>query len=724
MKKGLSIFLIFGRSICYLLFLMSALILSSCSGDGDRNPDSDELTVTGIEDDTTTRKSKTWNWGCRENNESADCEYRYAINKKSSHTFSSSDDYDDDDDATTEEGLDGKYYIHVQAKSDDTDEESSVARAFVTLDNTLPDDPDPSDFKAPSPSDEIPTKVTVESLEAGDRVHIYVVGGPDEEDDTENSSFLGNVWGAITSNVNLTSAATTTTIVTSSNVCADDDNEVGLGTVARGKTEVTVDVNTKKGEHEYYATITDEAGNKSACIKVFTYENTSAPEPPTPTACPSIKPLPHWKFVEGLCRPSCGSIAGHAGYGGLGPDGDVGTADDPHVLTTSVEACSDLTARGHSDWEEFSIEDGGRTISSNDAHEVAERGGVCCSRGSAVDATAAPEVLGLEPDSTPRLSKTFTWSCNRSSNCRYRYTINEYSSHVFPEDEAYTNTTTITKTGATRRTKYYLHVQAAAGSRESEVKSVSFILSAPTPPRVTGLANDSVPKASKTWNWGCDKGSCTYRYAINKSQTHQFSNNENYTSTRTATKRITSASDNGTYYLHIQVKDANNNESEIFKFLAVLEVAGTGGDVEVTGLSHDTNGGRSKEWDWGCNKSSCTYRHVINTAQNHDFTNEDLYNSTQTATKTITAASENNTYYLHVQAKDSNNNESDVETVLVVLNISVVIQTVYVTGLSHDDTPKKSKTWTWGCNRSPCTYRHAINQSQTYTFSRGGYKLN
>ena len=378
-----------------------------------------------------------------------------------------------------------------------------------------------------------------------------------------------------------------------------------------------------------------------------------------------------------------------------------------------------MTANGYSDWVEFYIEDGGQTISSNDAFEVAERGGVCCKRGTASNAFSPPVVTGLEHDLEPELEKTFTWECDQS-NCKYRYAINKYSSHTFLESTAYTNTTTITKAHGDRRAKYYLHVQAASLSRESAVRSVSFILMPPVPPKVIGLEDDPTPKAVKVWRWNCDKGSCTYRYAINQNQNHTFTN-ESYGQDRIATKRITNANENGTYYLHVQAMDSDSNESEVETVLAILEIS-TSEEIHVTGLSHDTNAGSSKTWNWGCDSSSCTYRHVINQNQEHTFTNEDLYNSTQRAGKTITSASENGTYFLHVQAKDANNNESEVETVVVVLEIAIVINDVFVTGLSHDTNAGASKTWNWGCDKSSCTYRYVINQSQSHTFAgSGGY---
>ena len=690
-----------GRLCICLLFLM----LAAC-GDDERGPASVGVMVTGLEDDETVRKAKTWNWDCEEDGEEVDCEYRYTVTKTASHDFED-DDYEEDQSATTIDGLDGKHYIHVQAKSEETEEESEVATVSVTLDNTLPNEPDPNNFEVPASSVDSQVRITVKNLTAGDTVRIYV----DDPDDTGSSGFLSNAWSLVSPVFNLMSMTSS-----DNTVCSDEDNKVGEATVGSGQTEVVIDVDVNVSENEYYAVIEDPVGNVTACVKVFTYENIFVPEPPAPTACSSIKESSSdWKFAsndaqngnakteEGLCRPKCLEIARLAGYSGS------------YERDVDSDTCKESTKNGRSDWEEFEIEDGGQTISSNDASEVAERGGVCCKRGTASNPISPPMVTGIETDTTPRLEKTFTWDCDRVTGCEYRYAINKYSAHTFPESTKYTPTTTVTKTHGDRRTKYYLHVQAASSFQESAVKSISFVLIPPVPPKVTGLEDDPTPKASKTWTWGCDKSSCTYRYVINQDQTHTFTN-EAYGSDTTATKTITSASDNGTYYLHVQAMDSESNESEVETVLAVFEISADG-DTHVTGLMHDTNAGSSKTWNWGCDKGSCTYRYAINQDQEHTFTNEDLYDSTTTETKSISSASENGTYFLHVQAKDSAGNESDVRTVVVVLEIGTAINDVFVTNLNHDTNAGSSKTWNWGCNKRACTYRHVVNQNPTHTFS-------
>ncbi|HVJ66142.1 MAG TPA: tandem-95 repeat protein [Bdellovibrionota bacterium] len=84
-----------------------------------------------------------------------------------------------------------------------------------------------------------------------------------------------------------------------------------------------------------------------------------------------------------------------------------------------------------------------------------------------------------------------------------------------------------------------------------------------TAPTVTGLANDSVLAHSKTWNWGCSE-TCTYRYLINT--TASSSPSGAYDGTDTATQ----ATGTGTYYIHVQAKDAAGNESAVVHVSALL----------------------------------------------------------------------------------------------------------------------------------------------------------
>ncbi|HEX2949187.1 MAG TPA: hypothetical protein VHV83_06415 [Armatimonadota bacterium] len=86
-----------------------------------------------------------------------------------------------------------------------------------------------------------------------------------------------------------------------------------------------------------------------------------------------------------------------------------------------------------------------------------------------------------------------------------------------------------------------------------------------TAPAVTGLANDSTPAKSKTWNWGCNEASCTYRWVIDKISNTSPSNAYG------ATVSDSQAIGNGTYYIHVQAKDAAGNESAVVHVSAIID---------------------------------------------------------------------------------------------------------------------------------------------------------
>ena len=684
--------------ISRLCFCLLFLILASCGDDNDRTPASSTVKIIGLENEKKAKQFQDWTWSCQENNKKASCTYRYAVNDKSAHTFDANVKYQNKATATTK-GLnlkDGKYYIHVEGKSVSSERRSSVTSASVTLDNTPPEDPVSSSFEAPDSSDKATIEITVESVSAGDQVKIYVEGGSNNR-----SSFLENIISFFSQrNVD-------------SDICVEE-NEVGSGTVSSGKTEITIDVNTRVGEHNYYATVTDEAGNPSACVQAFTYSNTSTTTTP-PVSTPGdvqVTGLAHDTDAGNSKTWSWGCNKSSCTYRYVINQSSSHTFRSSDSYGSTTRATKGITSSSQNGTYYIHVQ--ARDSDGN----VSEVKSVLAILN--ISTSGDVRVTGLAHDTSPKASKTWSWGCNKSS-CTYRYVINQSRTHTFRSSDSYGSARTATKSisSSSEDGTYYIHVQARDSSGNvSEVKSVLVTLRTEITTSdvlVTGLSHDTTPKASKTWRWGCNKSSCTYRYVINQSSSHTFRSSDSYGSARTATKRITSSSEDGTYYIHVQARDSNGNVSGVESVLAILEIEAVS-DVQVTGLSHDTSPKASKTWTWGCNKRSCTYRYAINQNSTHTFSSGS-YASINTATKRITSSSEDGTYYIHVQARDSNSNESEVESVLAILEVETARSDVQVTGLEHDVDPKASKTWTWDCNKSSCTYRYVINQNSTHTFS-------
>jgi hypothetical protein len=84
-----------------------------------------------------------------------------------------------------------------------------------------------------------------------------------------------------------------------------------------------------------------------------------------------------------------------------------------------------------------------------------------------------------------------------------------------------------------------------------------------TAPNITGLSNDTTQTNSKIWTWGADEPA-TFRYLIDDKPDSIPAGD--YSNTTTATQ----SGVNGTYYIHVQVKDTAGNESEIVTVSAVL----------------------------------------------------------------------------------------------------------------------------------------------------------
>lgn len=106
----------------------------------------------------------------------------------------------------------------------------------------------------------------------------------------------------------------------------------------------------------------------------------------------------------------------------------------------------------------------------------------------------------------------------------------------------------------------------------------------PSKPKVevTGITNSSTPQNS--WTWSCSNPACTFRHFINQqSESYEFPNNHNYDDENTAQKSDVE----GNYYLHIQAKDSNNNESEV---KTVSIVIGQEGQNDFFAKQLDTGG--------------------------------------------------------------------------------------------------------------------------------------
>ena len=157
--------------------------------------------------------------------------------------------------------------------------------------------------------------------------------------------------------------------------------------------------------------------------------------------------------------------------------------------------------------------------------------------------------------------------------------------------------------------------------------------------------------------------------SINLQLLIHFPSTRNYTSTISITRNVGSSSSGttltpGTYYLHVQAKDQYDVESEVEAASFTLRSTSTR-ILEVVGLVSDTTPTSSKTWNWNCDNPPCTFRSVINRSPSHTLSG--AYNNDTDTMKDLLSGEQEGVYYLHVQARDSDNVESEAKRVSFIL---------------------------------------------------------
>jgi len=169
--------------------------------------------------------------------------------------------------------------------------------------------------------------------------------------------------------------------------------------------------------------------------------------------------------------------------------------------------------------------------------------------------TIPPVITGLNDTSNPVKETTWLWDASDITSTKYRYRVN--TSPTWTPEGNFTDTKTDTLKD--QEGTWYVHVQGMdAAGNIGEVKTASVILDN-TPPVITGLENDTTPSNRKRWDWAsADASTVTYRYAVDKNTT--WPNPDGSFSNITSAVAIGKS---GTWYLHVQAKDAAGNLSEV-----------------------------------------------------------------------------------------------------------------------------------------------------------------
>ncbi len=648
--------------------------------------DNTKPSVKGLSNDHVIRMSKPWDWGCNDET-SPTCTYQFAVTTTRNHTFDNS--YGVTANHTLYGGQ-GTYYLHVQAK-DEAGNESEIKSVSVNLDNVKPVVTELSDDSTAAKSrtwnwgcDKAPCTYRFVINQSSNHVFsgdLYKTMNPPTASQTSGTGIfwihvqakdeIGNESSVVSVSAVLDNTLPIVTSLSSDSsprqaktwTWGCNKNNCSYRFAVNRLTNHTFQTTSNYGPiHTKTVNTTDNGigtvwlhvqakdgmNNESSVVSVSAALNDTPLTVTRLSSDPSPTKSKTWNWS---CSESPSSNCTYRF--------EINRSAAPHTFPSGKSYGSTTTASKSS---------GDGTWYLHVQAKSAVKGESVVESVSVVLDNTIPTLTGLADDNIVQPSKTWDWGCSETSpsNCEYRSVVNQSANHSFSANTPYGST--IIASQSSGNGTYYLHVQARdTAGNVSGVTSVSVTLDN-SGPEVTELANDSTPAKFKTWNWSCNEPSpsdCTYRSAVNKSPDHGFPDDTAYGSTTTASK----SSGNGKWYLHVQVKDAANNKSNVVSVSAILDNTAP----TLTGLADDDTPAKSKIWEWSCNET-CTYRYHISQCEDsppddgdacktHTFAGAEPYDA-DTKTESQTG---DGTWYIHVQAKDGAGNESQVTSVSVEL---------------------------------------------------------
>jgi Bacterial Ig-like domain len=236
-----------------------------------------------------------------------------------------------------------------------------------------------------------------------------------------------------------------------------------------------------------------------------------------------------------------------------------------------------------------------------------------------------------------------------------------------------------------------------------------------TAPAVTGLVDSVTPKKSHSWSWSCNDLPCTYSVVVDQLAS------TSPTGTYAAAASASQPSGDGTYRVHVIARDAAGNTSVVAHASALIDNTPPAPPSSVTLVDPASSPGSdptpkisiggvaagelvSVYTDSECQASSLKASGtVLASASSIDLTASDL--------------GADGAKVLYSQSVDVAGNISSCSSALASYTLDTTAPSV--TGLANDSTPALSKTWSWGCSESPCTYAYVIDQLATTDPSSG-----
>jgi len=360
--------------------------------------DTEAPSLTGLSNDSTPTRSKTWSWGC---SEAAGCEYQFVIDQNvgtepSGAYFSST--------TTTQNSGDGVHYLHIRVR-DPIGNASTVHHYSFVMDNTAPGSPVLA-FVAglSSPTSDSTPGFQVSALSTGDTVSIH----------TDASCSVGALRG--------------------SGVTAGPS--IGLTSSA-----------LPDGSYTFYVQATDQAGNTSACVSPLALSVDTTP-PAAPTSLVWLNPA---------VSPSNDTTLEIRVGGVTAGDTIEVFADDSCSLPTFKGSSVVAAASTSVDITTSALGDGVYFFYAQ-AVDAAGNRSPCFADGaltSMVVDTVAPALTGLANDGVPRTVKNWSWGCSQAP-CQYEFVIDQ-SAGTEPSGGYFSGTSASQSSGDG---VYFLHIRA------------------------------------------------------------------------------------------------------------------------------------------------------------------------------------------------------------------------------------------------------------------------
>jgi hypothetical protein len=301
-----------------------------------------------------------------------------------------------------------------------------------------------------------------------------------------------------------------------------------------------------------------------------------------------------------------------------------------------------------------------------------------------------PVITIANPDTAPAQSKTIsasasdgtlTMKVDAGSTCDATVTgFIDYAAHTFTAESD--NGKTICYKAVDAGGASYLLSNAIAGIDT-------------TVPGVTGLSNDTNPLKSKTWSWGASETS-TYRYLIDQSSGGVPSGMYG------STVAVTQSLGDGTYYIHVQAKDAAGNESSVATVSAILDNA-----APVITITNPTTAPAQSKIITASSTDG-----IFSMADTTGSACDGTLSFIAYASQTFTSESDNGAKVCY-RAIDIAGNIS--------YSLSGAISGIDATGptiagLTTDTAPVKIKTWNWS-SEPGATFRFVIDTNASSTVS-------